>query len=378
MLDRLMFLVRWLGPWASQARRPGGVRRQTLRIDAEQPGEQPFDGWLYTPERRPIEGALLMSPGVHYLGAADARMVRLATVLAASGIAVLSPFMPDYLRLLITQSAISDLQRAFRVFRDRPEVPAGLRPGVFSISFGSLPALRLISDLPDEVGGALVFGGYADWNETCVFCLTGELGGVQVMARDPLNQPIIYMNLIEDLPGAPEDTRPIMEAWMRYVQATWGRDRYKRGGHHLEVAHAIAPRLPAADREIFLKGCGDLQDDHALARAALVRRGERLSFLNPLVNIHRARCPVHLAHGVDDDVIPVNQLDRLAAAIPAGTPVTTYKTGFYSHSGRSPGLADKLPVMARDVQTMVRMMGAILSTSSDAGRRGGSRVWGRP
>ena len=372
MLNQVLYLARWLGPWASMSKKPDfSVLRKTVRIPATRAGERSFDAWFYLPTRRPVEGAFIMSPGLHYLGAADHRMRRLATVLASSGIAVFSPFLRDYLDLKVTPQSVEDLQRAFRVLIRRPELPEGMRPGVFSISFGSLLALRLISEpsLRDLVGGAVVFGGYGVWDETIRFCLTGEVDGVVTMKRDVLNQPVVYMNLLEDFVAPPRDPRPVMDAWTRTIHATWGRDEFKRGDRLIELAHQIAPKVPEAQRSLFLSGVG-ANEDHQEALEALDRSEARLkAFVDPRPHLHRVRCPVYLVHGVDDDVIPVNQLDRLQEAFPASAEVHTYKTGMYSHSNSQQDFGEQIPALASELNTMIQMMLALVRASSDMGRR---------
>jgi pimeloyl-ACP methyl ester carboxylesterase len=288
-------------------------------------------------------------------------MDRFCSILADAGFAVLAPFLPDYTALRVAPGCFRDLERAFEVLWRRPELPRGARPGVFSISFGSLPALWLAGHPPtrDRIGGLLVFGGYARWTETIRFCLTGQLDGAAPGPRDPLNQPVVFMNLIDELDGAPPNPAPLLATWRRYVEATWGRDEMKRGDAHVEVARRMATELPASMRELFLIGCGAVPGGVELANAALARSRERTGFLDPARHTAGIRCPVHLVHGVDDDVIPYQQ-SALAELLPAEARPQVHLTGLYGHTSRA-GSGRGPAALARELATMGRILRAFVA-----------------
>jgi pimeloyl-ACP methyl ester carboxylesterase len=350
-------LARWLGPWADDGGHPAGVRRRTVPVPPRASGDRPFEAWLYAPARRRPIGAYLIAPGLHYAGPADPRMDRFCRVLAAAGIVVLAPFLPDYTALRVRPEAVSDLDRAFDALRALPETPPG-RPGIFSISFGSLLALRLAASpaRAEQVGAAVIFGGYADWEATVHFCLTGEIDGRPHGRRDPLNQPVVFMNLIDALPGAPAEPAPLLAAWRAYVEATWGRQEMKEGGRHAEVARAMAANVPETLRPLFLIGCGAEPGGHALCAAALAQAAP--AFLDPRPHLGDLRCPVHVIHGVDDDVIPYPQAHALAAALPPHVPRSVHVTGMYGHTGRA-GIG-AAPALARELYTMVRILAVMI------------------
>jgi pimeloyl-ACP methyl ester carboxylesterase len=357
-------LARWLGPWASDTARPPGVDRRAIQID----GDRSFEAWVYAPAGRAPIGAYVIAPGLHYAGPADPRLDRFCAILAASGILVLAPFLPDYTALRVEPTALGDLDRAFDALLALPELPAGVRPGVFSISFGSLLALRLAA-LParaDRIGALVLFGGYADWAATIRFCLTGEIDGVRHTAHDPLNQPVVLMNLLEFMSDRPADEATLIAAWRRYVEATWGRPEMKVDGRWQAVARDILPGVPAELREWFAIGVG--LEPGALERCddALAHfGGPRAAFLDPLPHLGGIRCPVHLVHGVDDDVIPYPQSQKLAAALAPHVDARVYLTGLYGHTAKS-GIGGRLrdaPAMAREMWTMIRMLNVMIGAA---------------
>lgn len=348
-------LGRWLGPWTRESRRPE-VARDRITVG----GGPPFEAWVYRPRGR-ARGAYLIAPGLHYAGPADPRLDRFCAVLAASGIVVLAPFLPDYTSLRVTARTADDLGRACDALWAHPARPPGVRPGVFSISFGSLLAAQLAGGLrPDQVGALVLFGGYADWDATIRYCLTGELDGRPHGARDPLNQPVVFINLIDpvlaDAGLEAENPAPLSDAWRRYVEATWGRVEMKQGGRHVAVARAMAAEVPARLRELFLIGCGAEPGGHAMVQRALARQAP--AFLDPRPHLARVRCPVYLVHGIDDDVIPYPQSTRLAEALPAHVPCEVHLTGLYGHTSKTSvaQLVRSARLLAREMVTMARIL----------------------
>lgn len=336
-------LLRWLGPWAQEDRAPTDVERAELRIEH-------LRAWRYQKRGRRPTGALLVCPGIHYAGPADPRLDRFNRILASAGLLVLSPFLPDFTRMIITERVIDDLDAALGRLLEEAE-----RPGLLSISFGSLPVLRVAArpDRADRIRGLFLFGGYADFHDTVRHCLSGE-------GRDPLNQPVVLMNLLADLPEAPLDPEPLLSAWRAYMEATWGRPEMKARARFAPIAERIEKSLDPSYRRLFRTGVGLEGDALALCAPALERRAP--GFLDPRPHLAGIRCPVHLCHGLDDDVIPVSQVERLASALPAHVPVRTYVTGLYGHTG-SAGLS-AASAAAREGVTLLGMLRAIIDVTA--------------
>lgn len=361
-----LHLGRWLGPWAAADRAPDGVVRTTVVVEARSPEERPFEAWLYRPAAgRPV-GAYLVAPGLHYAGPADPRMDRFLRVLAGAGLVVLCPFLPDFTALRVRASVIDDFARAFETFLALDERPRHVRPGVFSISFGSLPALRLASDprYASHIGAVVPFGGYADFREVIRFSLSG--GDVDGKGRrvpyDPLNRPVVVMNLLDDMDGVPAGVAQVVDAWQRYVRETWGRPEMRQDDAWVRVAERIGAELDDEERAFFRMGVG--LDEGALERClvALDRSWHARSFLDPRPHLHGLKAPVHLFHGADDDVIPWQQMDVLYAALPSHVERARYLTGLYAHTGTS--ALGGVPALLKEGVTLLRMLRALVRAAT--------------
>ena len=121
----LVTLARWLGPWADESSMPENVRRTEIIEPAHCP-EGEMRAWVYEPTTRSIEGAFLLAPGLHFLGAPHPRFQRFASVLAAAGYLVMSPFVPDYSRMKIQAESYRVFLAAFDRLSADARVPEGV------------------------------------------------------------------------------------------------------------------------------------------------------------------------------------------------------------------------------------------------------------
>lgn len=315
-------------------------------------GDAPaFPAWVYVPPRK-VAGALLLVPGLHYAGPADPRLDRFCRILADAGVLVLAPFLPDFARMRVEPTLGRDAERAFDVLLTLPERPRQLRPGVFSISFGSLPAIDLAARRAD-VGALMLFGGYADFRDAVRFSISGAAG----RPHDPLNQCVVFMNLIEHMEV--DDPERLYAAWMEFVRTTWGRPHMKEAEAYRPWARALAARrLEGRDARTFLVSTGVLPGGPALAEAALAAKDTR--HLDPLERARLVRCPTVVAHGRDDDVIPFEQAANLAAAIEGAR---LWITGLYAHTGQT-GARELLRALPRELRAMVGILAGMARTAS--------------
>lgn len=352
----LAALIAWLGPWAP-TRAPRGVsRRSWLLRDGEPRGRRAREGgawrpagargsttrleaYVYEPSPRAaaaqVLGTYLVAPGLHFDGPADPRFDRFCRILARAGFRVVAPFLPSYLELLVTPEAPDDLEVCL-LATARTLLGPGERPTLFSISFGSWPALEVAARRPGLVDAVVTFGGYADFHATVRFCADGVVhfpgGAREQRPFDPLNPPALFVNLLPWLDAPAEAHEALSEAWRELTYRTWGRMELKAPGRLAPIVERVAARVPEAQRELFRVGCGVRPGTAALVGEALARAGAAFDFASPAAALRRLSCPVVVCHGRDDDVIPWTEAEALHAAL-AGRPTRLFVTGLYDHTG---------------------------------------------
>ena len=338
-------LLRWLGPWAND-RVPAGVERERIRLGKN-------EGYVFRPSGIAPCGVYLVTPGMHFLGPDDPRLDRFCRVLARAGFVVVAPLLSDFLALRLAPGTADELATALGHGHELARALRVPGPALFSISFGSMPAIELAAREGDSgrVSRLVLFGGFCDFEATVRHAVLGE-------ARDPLNSPVVFSNLLDHL-DLDVDRAAVLAAWRTMVERTWGKMELKRDGARDPIAHEIATTRGLGEREraLFLAGCGLDPSSRALLERGLERARGKLGYADPRPHLAKLRVPLTIVHGRDDDVIPFGQAHDLARALPPGHPHEVLLTGFYGHTGAA------LPspsALAREVRTLL----AILSTLS--------------
>jgi len=260
--------------------------------------------------------------------------------LAGAGLRVWAPALTDYMGLRLDEGVIFALRRVAK------EIQGHF--AVFSISFGSLPAMRLMASEPERMKGLVIFGGYADFATTMRFAL-----GSADNQRDPLNPPAIFINLAKQVEEAPDDVEPVIAAWHTFAVRTWGQPLMRERARFVAVADDLARTLAPDQKELFYLGCGLREGMLEKAEAALQRVILKYAHLDARPYVRDTRIPVTIVHGADDDVIPWQEADALVAALPGSR---RFITGLYGHTGaKKPNLLH----LAREAWKLFSMIRAL-------------------
>ena len=339
-------LARWLGPWTRADAAPRGVERHVVREGASRCD-------VYRPARR-AEGALLVVHGVHFHGPDDPRFERFARVLAGTGLVVVAPEVRSYRALMPGASAGEDIGVA-AALTEREAVQLGTKPAGFSISFGCLGMLNAIAARDGGSGwaGVMPFGGFADWRATTRFAFTGRLDDGTAAPNDPLARPVMAIRLAEELAEEGVNVAEVQEAWRRFVHQTWCDEAMAEGDAWIEPARNIGSALAAPERGLYELGLGLRAEATEAIEAALSARD--WSELDPRLAAGELSCPVYVAHGVGDQVIPVQEAPKLAAAAGRSSEVRCYVTRWFGHTGSGGFDGDAV----QELSTMLGFLGAL-------------------
>ena len=353
--------MRWLGPWADPTKIPRDPLRREVVLEPETPEDRPLRLLIYSPPHVPPIGSYLVAHGFSPAGPSDPRLDRFLRILAHAGFLVLAPFLPHYTQLLLKPEIARDFERALLHLVDLAERPRDHRPGIFSVSFGSYPALRVASAprTNNLIGALVVFGGYADPDSTISFNL-GVLPP-RTPPADRTSLPAVALNLLDGFENKPEELGPVLAGWYEFASVTWGNPEYRDSNRSLSLARAIAAWMEPDQAHFFMLGCGFVDGAEQEWLRALERWG-RQAAVDPRPHLHGLQCPVYLFHSRLDDVIPCEESAKLMDALPAHIPVRRYVTGLYGHTQR-PALMELLrraPAMAAETSSMLRMLVALV------------------
>jgi pimeloyl-ACP methyl ester carboxylesterase len=354
-------LLRWLGPWADA----GAVPRNVKRVD----DDLEHDGgkvrcYRYEPRGQEPGGVYLVLPGMHYAGPDDPRLDRFCRVLAAAGIVVIAPFLNSFLDLVVHPSTAEDaaaaLERAVALAKQRSLPP----PAIFSISFGSNPALEVASSrkFANAIGGLVLFGGYHHFRSVIRFAVSGRgFQGQQSVELpfDPLNAPAVFINLLPHLDVDDGWRQPLAAAWLSTAKATWGQLEMRPRVKRLAVAERLELDLPRQARKLYRIGCGLLPGGPALVEEGLQQAGSFFDFTDPAPRLDRLVAPVMIAHGRDDDVIPWPHAVGLRDGLPPGHRHRFFLTGLYGHTGTAFPSPSDMSVEASNLFELVYTLGDV-------------------
>jgi dienelactone hydrolase len=327
----------------------------------------PLQGRLYQPARR-ARRVVLLTTGLHPSGIDEPRLVRLAREVAATGIAVVTPDIPELSRFEITPAITDGIEQAARWL----EADSGLAPdhriGMMGISFSG--GLSIVAagrpSLAGHVAYVFAFGGHDDLPRVLRYLCTGteprpprELGR---RSDEPFVRPPHDYGVAAILLGVAErvvpraQVEPLRAGVRRYLLASaldTGVDR-ARAAEEFEAVRRTARTMPEPSATLL----------RYVVERDVVHLGPRLL---PYVGLYggdpalsvskspKTSAPVFLLHGTDDNVIPSIESEYLADDLRGRAPVRLLLSGLISHAE-----ADR-PMHAGDVMQLAAFWGDLLS-----------------
>ena len=334
---------------------------------------------VYTPSHANSGGRVaLLTSGLHVSGIEEPRLTRLAHELAASGIAVVTPDIPELSRFEISPAITDTIERAAVWLATESGLDGDQRIGMMGISFSG--GLSLVAagrpSLKDHVNYVFSFGGHADLPRVLRYLCTGieplPSGRVQLKAEatpaaervpnQPFVQPphdygvaVLLLAFADRLVPAAQ-VAPLREAIRRYLVASAldsnvDKDKAAREFDALKQL-ATTLREPSAT---LLRYINERDVVHLGARL-LPLLGSYGS--DPALSESRSpkpAAPVFLLHGVDDNVIPSIESEYLADDLRPNVPVRLLLSGLISHAD-----ADR-PMHVNDILQLASFWGDLLS-----------------
>jgi dienelactone hydrolase len=342
---------------------------------------------VYTPTS-PNRRVALLTSGLHVSGIDEPRLTRLAHELAASGMVVVTPDIPELSRFEISPAITDTIERAAVWLATESGLDGDQRIGMMGISFSG--GLSLVAagrpSLKDHVNYVFSFGGHADLPRVLRYLCTGiepmpsgrvrlkadatyggdttkaSERGVRLQPDQPFVRPphdygvaVMLLALADRLVPAAQ-VAPLREAIRRYLTASAldsnvDKDKAAREFDALKLL-AKTMREPSAT---LLRYINERDVVHLGARL-LPLVGSYGS--DPALSESRSpkpAAPVFLLHGVDDNVIPSIESEYLADDLRPKVPVRLLLSGLISHAE-----ADR-PMHVNDILQLASFWGDLLS-----------------
>ncbi len=307
-------------------------------------GEDVLPATLYRPShaRPPLPGWVLLH-GLTYTGREHPALVRFARSLAASGVLVLVPEIPEWRALRMAPAVSVDTIKAAVLALDaNPDVAEG-RTGLIGFSFGATQALIASTDpaLDGHLNGLAAWGGYRDVHRLFRFAVTGdhEFDGQTYHAEpDPYGRWVVGADYLTSVPGHADDG-DVAAALLALAELAGKRQVFAGDEVYEEPKRKLREGLPEEKRatfDLFAPPVG-----RPLERRRAVELADRLTEAavrrDPLVDpgdaLGRVSVPTIVAHARDDRLVPFTEGLRLCRDLPPGCVVACEILSLFSHSG---------------------------------------------
>jgi dienelactone hydrolase len=317
-------------------------------------------GRIYAP-RRPGRSPVLLVPGVHAMGITEPRLVGFARQLAATGLTVVTPEIPDLTQYAITPRSTDAIEDCARWLANDSRLCLDGRIGLVGISFAG--GLSIVAAGRPSIAGrlsfVLSFGGHGDFQRVMRYLCTGLEPDLRVpdrrlsaaasppspamVRRPPHDYGLAVMTLdlaAEIVP--PEQVAPFRRAVLVFLEASH-LALYDTAGAERDFARArdLEGTLPEPSASyLHLVNARDVTTLGARLLPYVAALGD-----DPALSPERSpapRAPVFLLHGTDDNVVPATESRLLARHFEGQVPVRLLLSPLITHAevNKEAGLTD--------------------------------------
>jgi dienelactone hydrolase len=287
---------------------------------------------LYRPAGH-FRRAVLLVPGVHALGIDEPRLVGFARNLAALGLGVVTPELPDLKRYQITVRSTDMIEDAAAGLAQKRDWAPDGRVGVIGISFAG--GLSIVAAgrprLRDHTAFATAFGGHGDLPRVLRFLCTGIQPDGTRRAPHDYGVVVILLSTLERV-VPPDQVEGLRTGLLTFLEASH-LDMFDRtrAQETFDRARRMEKELPEPSATL-LKHVNDRQ---VAALGAILLPHIDAFGNDPALSAERSeapRAPVLLLHGLDDNVIPAIESRLLAEHLRPRTSVRCVISPLITHA----------------------------------------------
>jgi len=326
---------------------------------------------VYEPERSHKRVALLTS-GLHASGIDEPRLVRLARQVAASGVAVVTPDIPELSRFEITPAITDAIEEAGRWLAVDSGLPPDHRIGLMGISFsGGLSIVAAARPaLADHVAYVFALGGHDDLPRVLRYLCTGREprpspkvrlasnaseNDTFVLSPHDYGVAVILLSIADRVVPASQVDR--LRAGVRqylWASALDGGVDKARAPAEFDAVRRYGGALPEPSRTL-MRYVLDRDVVHLGARLLPLLGSNGASASLSVSKSPKPTAPVFLLHGLEDNVVPAIESEYLAEDLRGHAQVRLLLSGLISHAE-----ADR-PARPDDVLQLASFWGDLLA-----------------
>ncbi len=280
------------------------VSQRDLVIPAQ---DGPIHARLYLPAKHPNAPGLVVFHGVHHLGMDEPRLEAFAQAMAASGLNVLTPELPDIKDYRVSEASIRTIGESAQWFAQQRGAPVG----VMGLSFSG--GLSLVAAANPAYAPSMKFvfavGSQGAMTRVASYYRTGRDtrpdGSVEVLPAHEYGPLVLeYEHIDEFVPRA--DVAAIRNVLRAHLyEDKQAEDEAKKQLNIRQTAEAKRLMDAASD------------STHALLLASEQKHTAEMQQLSPDTHLHDLTVPVFLLHGEADNIIPAAETLWMASQLRA-------------------------------------------------------------
>ncbi len=310
----------------------------------------PLHARMYTPAGIANPAGMVIVHGVHHLGIEEPRLVNFSRAIAAGGIEVLTPELPELADYHVAAKDVELIGEAARYLRQRTQAPVG----VLGLSFAGGLSLLAAADprFAPDIGFVVSVGGHDDLERVCRYLATGRIarpdGSVQVLPPHEYGSLVLVYSHVEE--------------FFSVADAPIARDAIRlQLWEQMDAARERAQALSPQGRGFMQLLLEHKQEDLAPALLAkMPQHAVEMAAVSPHGHLDGLHVPVLILHGSGDSVIPATEALWLAHDVPAPYLRKVLISPLITHVevGGDPSLADKAALLEfmSDMLTQVNQL----------------------
>jgi pimeloyl-ACP methyl ester carboxylesterase len=319
-------------PWVVQKLVEEPIRAEELTI---QTPHGPVQARMYSPVNHPKAEAFLVLHGVHHLGMNEPRMMAFASAMAACGLRVLTPELPDIADYQVGAASIATIGDSAKWLagqnRGRPVGVMGLSfSGGLSLIAASDPAYRESFKFIVAVGSQDAMSRVASYYRTGEDERPG--GGEETLPPHEYGALVMEYEHLEDFAAA-ADLAPLRAVLRSHLYEDAAGEK---------AALAKLNLAQAAEAKQLMDTTSPVTRD-LLAKAEM-KHIEEMAGVSPQGHLAALTTPVYLLHGEGDNIIPSAETQWMAAELPSTSLKAELISPVLSHldlDGHAPSAGDR-------------------------------------
>ncbi len=296
----------------------------------------PVRARFFTPQNHPHAPALLLLHGVHHLGMNEPRLVTFASAMAACGISVLTPELPDIRDYHVGANSIATIgDSASWLVAENGGKPVG----VMGLSFSGGLSLLAAADpkYRPSIRFVVAIGSQDEMARVAKFYRTGEderpNGTAEMLPPHEYGALVMEYEHLEDFVPA-SDIEPLRAVLRAHLYEDLEGEK----------AALATLNLRQQSEAKQLKDVSSPETRDALARAEAKHVAD-MAGVSPHGHIGQLTTPVYLLHGEGDNIIPSAETQWMEDELPSQTLQAALISPVLSHldlDGKAPGVWDRL------------------------------------